>query len=151
MNLCIFSKTQSRFPTPNALGGGEVAGRIEQVRKATLLPHFLESPVADLHCPAVAPDDGGAQHFVVFVQQHQPVHLVSDADALDFGGLCPRFCKQLLGGDANVLPPGIRVLLCTVGWGEWRHISCAGDCTTAIFSPLAMLTKAALMEEEPMS
>ena len=61
---------------PRELGGGEVAGRVEQMAQALLGTQLLESLAAVGHGAAVAPDDGVAQGLALAVDTHQAVHLI---------------------------------------------------------------------------
>ena len=99
------------FKHPAQLGGRKVAGTVEQVAQAAFLPQLLESAFADRHGPAVAPDDGRAQHAPLPVDQHQPVHLVGDADAADRFGIERMAPAQCSHGLLHALPPLLRILL----------------------------------------
>ena len=117
---------------PAHLGGGEVAGRVEQPAQGLLRTQLGERPVAGFHRAAVAPDDRRAQHRAGGVGQHQAVHLVGDAYRPHVGqtpaGAAqsiakPRGCRH------QVPPPQVRVLLrparprrghCQLGTGRRR-------------------------------
>ena len=49
------------------VGGGEVAGRIQQVAKTIISAHIHQGFVTDLNGTAVTPNDGGAQDILLFI------------------------------------------------------------------------------------
>ena len=109
------------FLDPAELGGGEVAGRVEEAAEAGLGAEVGEGFGADGDGAAVAPDDGGADDVVVGVNGHEAVHLVGDADGAHLGGVgFGEDGADCLGG---VLPPDGRVLLGPAGLGGVdRHL-----------------------------
>ena len=96
---------------PCQLGGGEVAGRVEQMAQALVGAQGLEGLLAVGHGARVAPDDGGAQGPQVAVHAHQSVHLVADADGGYLVALHAAVGHNLLERLLGVLPPRVGLLL----------------------------------------
>ena len=112
---------------PGQLGGGEIAGRVEQVGQAAFFSEMPESLLAVGDGPRVAPDDRRAERLPVLVHADQAVHLVGDADgsdgpghgrgvgtaarAADRSGFLPGgLCQDVPGDMLEVLPPHLRFL-----------------------------------------
>ena len=114
------------FPHPQQLGSCEPGESDVGGVPAQLLPSY--DPVEVLHLlpgPPVVPEDSGADHRVVFIQRHQPVHLTARADAPDLAGV--QTLQQLRDTGADRFPPVRRVLLAPARTGEFNRIFPAGD------------------------
>ena len=95
---------------PSQFGSGEIARRIQQMRKTALLSQRLECTLSVRHGTRIAPDNRRTQHVLILIYTHQPVHLVRDTDCLDFTCVYTRFCHNRLRGEFQVLPPAFRIL-----------------------------------------
>ena len=103
------------FLHPCQLGGGEVAGRVEQVLQTVLLAQVVEGPFAIGNGTRVAPDDGGAQSLLLLVDTHQSVHLIGDTDGLDVVSCGTCLLHNLSDAQFGVGPPHLGVLLGPTG------------------------------------
>ena len=100
---------------PSQFGGREVARRIQQMWKASLLSQCFESLLSVGHGSGVAPDNGRTQHLLVFIYTYQAMHLIRDTDRLDVFCVYSGFCQYRLCGQFQVFPPVSGVLLCPAG------------------------------------
>ena len=103
------------FLYPRQFRGGEVAGRIEQMLQTERFAQRAERPLAVGHGAAVAPDNGGTQHLPLFIDHHQPVHLIRDADGFYFRAVDARLRQHRLRGGLQIFPPAFGVLFRPAG------------------------------------
>ncbi len=90
---------------PRELGGGEVAGRVEQMAQTEVGAKFAECLFAVGHSAGVTPYDGRTYDIACAVDAYQPVHLIGNADGGYVAGVDLRLGHDGLCGLAQVFPP----------------------------------------------
>ena len=71
------------LPHPGELRRREVSGRVQKRFEAAALPDRFERTGTHLDSPAIAPDDRRPDDAAVSVEEHEPMHLIGDADGSD--------------------------------------------------------------------
>ena len=89
---------------PKELGRGEAReGDVARVLGKLVLPEYFVQILGLLLRPAVVPEDGGADDFVLFVEDDEPVHLPAEGDAFDRRLVLP-FEQRFEPAESGVVP-----------------------------------------------
>ena len=100
-------------PHPEDLGSGEACeGGIGGDLYEPFLAHLGGDFLAFCRGALVAPDDGGADHFIILVQHHQAVHLPGEAQAHHIFLVHPAPLHYFADGAGSGFLPIFGVLLC---------------------------------------
>ena len=100
---------------PCQLRRREVARRIEQMAQALLAAKVGKRLLSVGDSARVAPDNRIAQRLQLLIHADQTVHLIGDADSLHLVSLGAAGRHNVGRSSLQVLPPGLRVLLCPAG------------------------------------
>ena len=109
------------LPHPQDFGSGETGkGDVGRQLGQLLLANLVVEVVHLLGGAAVVPQNGGANHIVVFVQDHQAVHLAARSDARHLAGV--EAAQQLRDALQHGLFPVLGILLAPAGLGELQGV-----------------------------